>query len=138
MTMPERIDLTEAPLPAARRAAPKPGGGKGGGGGKGSGWRKLDEIAGRVLPLAAIAAGLLLLYLLWGLWSGVWSHEHLGHAPAAYRHQQMDNVATVFRLLQMHCVPGRPVPADLRREVGGHRLLADGHGVLPLRRPCRG
>ena len=99
--MSERIDLTEAPLPAARRASQKPGGGKGGGGGKGSGWRKLDEIAGRVLPLAGIAAGLLLLYLLWGLWSGVWSHEHLGHAPAAYRQQQMDNVGSVFRLLQI-------------------------------------
>ena len=98
MSGPGRIDLTDAPLPAARRTAQKPGGG---GRGKGSGSLKLDEFAQRILPFATIISGLLLLYLLWGLWSGAWSHEALGNMPGAYRNQQVENVATVFRLLQL-------------------------------------
>ena len=69
--MSERIDLTEAPLPAARRPDEK-------GNGSGTGSPKLDEFARRVLGPAAVV-GVLLLYLLWGLLSGAWSHEAMGH-----------------------------------------------------------
>ena len=88
-----RIDLTEAPLPRARRKAAK-------GNGRGTGLPKLDEFALRVLGLSSIVSGLLLLYLLWGLLSGAWSHESMGHLAHAARARQMDNISLVFRLLQ--------------------------------------
>ena len=91
--MPERIDLTEAPLPAARRPARK-------GNGKGTGAPKLDEFARRVLGPAALVTILLTLYLLWGLLSGAWSHQAMGVLPLARRNEQLDNIALVFHLLQ--------------------------------------
>ncbi len=91
--MPERIDLTEAPLPRA----PRP---KKGSTARGTGVPKLDGFAVRLLGIAAVACGLFLLYLLWGLLSGAWSHEAMGHMPAAARAQQMENIALVFRLLE--------------------------------------
>lgn len=89
--MPERIDLTEAPLPAARRPVKK---------GKGTGAPKLDDFARRVLGPAALVSFLLALYLLWGLCSGAWSHQEMGLLPAARRQLTMDNIALVFHLLQ--------------------------------------
>ncbi len=91
--MPERIDLTEAPLPRAPRA-------KKGSSARGTGHRKLDEFAIRLMGIAALACGLLSLYLLWGLLSGAWSHEAMGHLAGAARAQQMENIALIFRLLQ--------------------------------------
>ena len=91
--MAERIDLTEAPLPAARRPSGK--------GGRGTGSQKLDEFARRVLGPAAIISGLLILYLLWGLSSGAWSHEELAKLHAADRARQTENIRTVFQLLQI-------------------------------------
>ncbi len=89
--MPERIDLTEAPLPAARRPVKK---------GKGTGTPKLDEFARRVLGPAALVTILLTLYLNWGLLSGAWSHQAMGQLPAARRALQLDNINLVFHLLQ--------------------------------------
>ena len=91
--MSERIDLTEAPLPAARRATQK--------GRRGSGSPKLDEFARTVFKFSILLTGLLLLYLLWGLWSGAWSHEAIVHLNLAGRQRQMDNVNSVFRLLDL-------------------------------------
>lgn len=93
MFMSERIDLTEAPLPRARRAGSK-------GNARGTGLPKLDEFALRLLVFSGLISGLLLLYLLWGLWSGAWSHEAMGHLGHAARARQLDNIAQVSRLLQ--------------------------------------
>jgi hypothetical protein len=92
--MAERIDLTEAPLPAARRPVQK-------GKGKGTGSPKLDEFARRVLGPAALVTILLTLYLLWGLLSGAWSHQVMGQLPLARRTLQLDNISLVFHLLQI-------------------------------------
>ena len=91
--MSERIDLTEAPLPRAPRAK-RPGGNE-----RGTGLPKLDEAALKVLGGAAIVAGLMLLYLLWGLLSGAWSHEVIGHDTHAVHALQLANIALVFRIL---------------------------------------
>jgi hypothetical protein len=96
MLMPERIDLTEAPLPRALRAKKQSSQ-------RGTGNSKLDGFATKLLGLSALAAGLFLLYLLWGLLSGAWSHEFMGHLPHAARARQMENIALVFRLLQSAC-----------------------------------
>ena len=90
--MPERIDLTEAPLPRAPRAKRSKNE-------RGTGLPKLDELALRVLGLAALASGLLLLYLYWGLWSGAWSHAAMAHLGHAGRARQTDNIVLVFQLL---------------------------------------
>ncbi len=87
-----RIDLTEAPLPRAPRPKRPPEQ-------RGTGVPKLDEFAQRTLGFAALAAGLMLLYIFWGLWSGAWTHAALAHLPRAARAQQADNLALVFRLL---------------------------------------
>jgi len=92
--MSERIDLTEAPLPAARRPSQK-------GKGRGTGAPKLDDFARRVLGPAAVLSILLALYLLWGLFSGAWSHQEMGQLTAARRTQQLENIALVFHLLQI-------------------------------------
>lgn len=92
--MAERIDLTEAPLPAARRPAQK-------GNGRGTGSPKLDNFARGLLVPAAVISGLLIVYLLSGLLSGSWSHEALAQLNAARRRQQMDNIALVFELLEV-------------------------------------
>ena len=89
--MAERIDLTEAPLPAARRSLKK---------GKGTGSPKIDDFARRVLGPVALVSILLTLYLLWGLCSGAWSHQAMGLLAAARRQEQLDNIALVFHLLQ--------------------------------------
>ena len=89
-----RIDLTEPPLPPVRRSARQ-------GKGQGTGSPKLDGFARRILIPAAILSGLLTLYLLWGLFSGVWSHEALVQMPRIDRFRQLDNIATVFHLLQV-------------------------------------
>ena len=91
--MSERIDLTEAPLPRA----PRP---KRGSRSRGTGVRKLDEFAVRLLSAAAIAGGLMLLYLLWGLLSGSWSHAAMGQLPHAARARQLENINLVFSILQ--------------------------------------
>ena len=95
--MSERIDLTEAPLPRVRRQATRGTGGNA----RGTGLPKLDEFALRVLGLTAAVSSLLLLYLLWGLLSGAWSHEALGHLNHVARARQLDNIAQVFGLLQL-------------------------------------
>ncbi len=95
--MSERIDLTEAPIPAARRASQKGGGRKG----RGSRSTKLEDLARRIFQIALVVSLFLLLYLFWGLWSGVWTHDALLHLPQSRRQMQMDNIATVFRLLQI-------------------------------------
>ena len=95
--MPQRIDLTEAPLPAARRPARK-------GNGRGTGSPKLDSFARSLLIPAAIVSGLLMLYLLAGLFSGSWSHEALAQLSAARRRQQLDNIGLVFELLEFSSV----------------------------------
>ncbi len=92
--MSERIDLTEAPLPAARRPSQK-------GKGRGTGAPKLDDFARRVLGPAAVLSILLALYLLWGLFSGAWSHQEMGQLTAARRTLQLENIALVFHLLQI-------------------------------------
>ena len=92
--MPERIDLTEAPLPAARRPSQK-------GKGKGTGSPKLDEFARRTLGPSAVLSVLLALYLLWGLCSGAWSHQEMGQLSAARRTLQLENLALVVHLLQI-------------------------------------
>ena len=89
--MAERIDLTEAPLPRAPRAKR---------GSRGTGLPQLDELGRRLLGVSGLACGLLLFYLLWGLLSGAWSHEALGHLSRAARARQMDNIGLVFELLQ--------------------------------------
>ena len=89
--MSERIDLTEAPLPAARRPIRK---------GKGTGTPKLDDFARRILGPAALVSILLTLYLFWGLLSGAWSHQAMGVLPLARRTQQLDNITLIFHLLQ--------------------------------------
>ena len=89
-----RIDLTEAPLPRARRAVFK-------GSNRGTGVPKLDEFAVRLLGVAGLVSGLLVLYLLWGLLSGAWSHEAMGHLARAARARQLDNIGTVYGLLQI-------------------------------------
>ena len=94
--MSERIDITEAPLPRAPR--PKRQSNQ-----RGTGLPKLDEFALRVASLAAVAAGLLLLYLLWGQLGGAWTHAAMGHLGHAARAQQMDNIALVFSLLRLAC-----------------------------------
>ncbi|MGI4790528.1 MAG: hypothetical protein ACRYFS_16955 [Janthinobacterium lividum] len=91
--MSERIDLTEAPLPRARRQVVH-------GNGRGTGLPKLDEFALRLLGLSAAASALFLLYLFWGLLSGAWSHEAMGQLGHVARAQQMANIALVFQLLQ--------------------------------------
>ena len=91
--MAERVDLTEAPLPRAPRAKrPQKRG-------RGTGVAKLDEIAVKVLGGAAIIAGLMLLYLLWGLLSGPWSHEVVGQMRSAQKLLQLANIALVFQIL---------------------------------------
>ena len=90
--MSERIDLTEAPLPAARRPIRK---------GKGTGTPKLDDFARRILGPAALVSILLTLYLFWGLLSGAWSHQAMGVLTLARRTQQLDNITLVFHLLQV-------------------------------------
>ena len=90
--MSERIDLTEAPLPAARRPTRK---------GKGTGTPKLDDFARRILGPAALVSILLTLYLFWGLLSGAWSHQAMGVLTLARRTQQLDNITLVFHLLQV-------------------------------------
>ena len=90
--MSERIDLTEAPLPAARRPTRK---------GKGTGTPKLDDFARRILGPAALISILLTLYLFWGLLSGAWSHQAMGVLTLARRTQQLDNITLVFHLLQV-------------------------------------
>ena len=90
--MAERIDLTEAPLPRAPRPKRRPS--------RGTGLPKLDELARRLLGVSALACGLLLLYLLWGLWSGAWSHQAMAHLPHAARARQMANIILVFQGLQ--------------------------------------
>ena len=92
--MPERIDLTEAPLPAARRPVKK-------GTGKGTGAPKLDAFARKVLGPAAAVTFLLTLYLLWGLLSGAWSHQQMGQLPSARRSLTMENIALVYHILQV-------------------------------------
>jgi len=89
----ERIDLAEAPMPAARRAGQK-------GGGRGPKFTKLEDFARRVFAFALPISLLLLLYLLGGLWSGVWSHEQMGLLTQARRQQQLENIALVFHLLE--------------------------------------
>ncbi len=91
--MSERIDLTEAPLPAAYRKKPK--------GGRGSGSLWWDMASRRVLGLSATVFALLLLYALGGLWTGAWSHEAMGQMPAARRQVTLDNVALVFHALDI-------------------------------------
>ena len=91
--MAERIDLAEAPMPAARRAGQK-------GGGRGPKFTKLEDFARRVFAFALPISLLLLLYLLGGLWSGVWSHEQMGLLTQARRQQQLENIALVFHLLE--------------------------------------
>jgi hypothetical protein len=91
--MAERVDLTEAPLPRAPRAK-RPKGNQ-----RGTGVAKLDEIAVKALGGAAIVAGLMLLYLLWGLLSGAWSHEVVGHMTHAQKALQLANIALVFQIL---------------------------------------
>ena len=91
--MSQRIDLTEAPLPPARRP-------RRGGGGRGTGVARLDEAAHRLVGPAAVVSALLTLYLLWGLWGGAWSHQAMGLLPAPRRQEQVANIALVFRLLQ--------------------------------------
>ena len=91
--MAERVDLTEAPLPRAPRVK-RPKGNQ-----RGTGVAKLDEIAVKVLGGAALVAGLMLLYLLWGLLSGAWSHEVVGHMTGAQRALQLANIALVFQIL---------------------------------------
>ena len=90
--MSERIDLTEAPLPAARRPTRK---------GKGTGTPKLDDFARRILGPAALVSIMLTLYLFWGLLSGAWSHQAMGVLTLARRTQQLDNITLVFHLLQV-------------------------------------
>ena len=90
--MSERIDLTEAPLPAARRPTRK---------GKGTGTPKLDDFARRILGPAALVSILLTLYLFWGLLSGAWSHQAMGVLPLVRRTQQLENITLVFHLLQV-------------------------------------
>ena len=91
--MPERIDLTEPPLPPMRRSVRA-------GSGRGTGSPKVDGFARKILVPMAIISGLLTLYLLWGLFSGAWSHEALVQMSRADRLRQMDNIATIFHLLQ--------------------------------------
>jgi len=91
--MAERIDLTEAPLPAAYRKKPK--------GGRGSGSLWWDRASRRVLGLSAPVFALLLLYALSGLWTGAWSHEAMGQMPAARRQVTLENVALVFHALEI-------------------------------------
>jgi hypothetical protein len=90
--MPERIDLTEPPLPPVRRSSRS-------GPGRGTGSSKLDSFALKVLVPMALLSGLLALYLLWGLLSGAWSHEALIQMKHADRLRQMDNIESVFHLL---------------------------------------
>ena len=92
--MPQRIDLTEAPLPAARRPSRK-------GNGRGTGSPKLDSFARSLLVPAAIVSGLLILYLLAGLFTGSWSHEAMAQLSAPRRREQVDNIALVFKLLEV-------------------------------------
>jgi len=89
----ERIDLAEAPMPAARRAGQK-------GGGRGAKFTKLEDFARRVFAVALVASLFLLLYLLGGLWSGVWSHVQIKLLTHDRRQQQLDNIALVFHLLE--------------------------------------
>ena len=91
--MAERIDLTESPLPPAYRKKPK--------GGRGSGSLWWDGASRRVLGLSAPVFGLLLLYALWGLWGGAWSHEAMAQMPAARRQVTLANVGLVFQGLEI-------------------------------------
>ena len=91
--MPDRIDLTAPPLPPARRP-------KGTSNGRGTGLTKLDDFARRLLIPAALFSGFLLIYLLGGLLSGYWTHEALAQLHQADRQRQMENIDTVFHLLQ--------------------------------------
>ena len=91
--MEERIDLTEAPLPRAPRPTRRQRS-------RGTGLPKLDEFARRLMGISALVCGMALLYLLWGLLSGAWSHESMGLLPHAARAQQMANIALVFQVLQ--------------------------------------
>lgn len=89
--MSERIDLTEPPLPPARRVVPKCR--------RGTGSPRLDDFARAVFKYAIIVSSLLLLYLLWGLWSGAWSHEAIFLLNAAGRQRQLDNAILVAKFL---------------------------------------
>ncbi len=116
--MAERIELGAAPLPPPRRPPPsKPG--------RGLKPSKLDEFARRVLGPASVACGLFLLYLLWGLGSGAWSHQAMGHLALARRQEQLANIGLVFRLLDLSTVAA--VAAFLvvcaRAEGAGYWLL---------------
>ena len=91
--MPERIDLTEAPLPPPRRPNPQKA--------KWGGSSKLGDFARTILKFGSMVCGVLLLYLFWGLWSGVWSHEGIVHLNAAGRLQQLTNVIFLFKLLDI-------------------------------------
>jgi hypothetical protein len=89
----ERIDLTEAPLPPPRRPNSRKA--------KGGGASKLGDFARTLTNFGSMICGLLLLYLFWGLWSGVWSHEGIVHLNAAGRLQQLSNVIFLFKLLDI-------------------------------------
>ena len=91
--MAERIDLTEAPLPPAHRKKRKAG--------RGSGSLWWDGASRRVLALSAPICGLLLLYALFGLWSGAWSHESMAQMPTARRQVTLANVGLVFQALEI-------------------------------------
>lgn len=95
--MAERIELGESPLPPPRRPPPAKSG-------RGPRPSKVDGFARRMLGPASVACGLLLLYLLWGLGSGAWSHQAMGHLAAARRLEQVANVTLVFRLLDVSTV----------------------------------
>ncbi len=116
--MAERIELGAAPLPPPRRPPPsKPG--------RGGRQSKLDEFARRVLGPASVACGLFLLYLLWGLGSGAWSHQAMGHLASARRADQLANVALVFRLLDLSAVVAAAafLVVCVRAEGAGYWLL---------------
>ncbi len=91
--MSERIDLTEAPVPAARRPVQKRR--------RGTGSAKLDDFARTAFKYASFFSALLLLYLLWGLWSAAWSHEGIAALNVAGRQRQFDNAALIAKVLSV-------------------------------------
>jgi hypothetical protein len=97
--MPAPIDLSQ--IPARPRSPSKSflGGGKPG---RGTG-TAIDEYARKVLWIALLVSLLLMTYLLFGLFSGAWAKEamgHLYHSNIADYNRQMANIALVYQVLQ--------------------------------------
>src|SRR5580693_4502301 len=60
----------------------------------------VDDYARTVLWIALFFAGVLLVYLGWGLFGNVWTSPNFAHFDAATQARHMSNIALVINLLK--------------------------------------